>query len=170
MLVPIWRGPAKRDYGSAPPSSAERPSGRRELSHPGAANRTHCGLQCQAPGDQAAASGSPASSRQGRTDRGRQLVPAGEQQRSGCKNPAVASPPPGSLAGQRLEGYLNSAEDTNSQKVVADPLVQRPWPEPVPGYLADATKFVAEFMVNGAACRNRTDDLPLTRRLLYQLS
>jgi hypothetical protein len=22
----------------------------------------------------------------------------------------------------------------------------------------------------GAACRNRTDDLPLTRRLLYQLS
>ena len=30
--------------------------------------------------------------------------------------------------------------------------------------------LVAFVGVNGAACRNRTDDLPLTRRLLYQLS
>ena len=28
----------------------------------------------------------------------------------------------------------------------------------------------SEANLNGAACRNRTDDLPLTRRLLYQLS
>jgi hypothetical protein len=29
---------------------------------------------------------------------------------------------------------------------------------------------VASVMDDGAGCPNRTDDLPLTRRLLYQLS
>ena len=43
---------------------------------------------------------------------------------------------------------------------------------PVPAFSSCGAGIVQDFLglFNGADYRNRTDDLPLTRRLLYQLS